>query len=357
MIRRIGSGSFRTRVGTAMISSLRARSGCSTRSTSSIVYRPGRYSSQRAGGSRPRAPTWGSAPRRRGAGGRRRPGPGTGVTGPSRSSAILRRPRPSGAVGARAALLLGEVPGAAGAGRARPGARRRRPAARIPWSVSRNSRTWFECAVPRLLITNSTRLRSPSLSMLRSTIQVSISDETADELVSLCPSWIRLVSTAVMPRRLQHVQLAGDRGGDLGADPDVGQAAHRVEHGDRGWTLVEQLLDPVEVGLEAERGRPARPTAAAVRRRSSGCRSMPTERMLRTIWPGDSSNETNSAFSPRRAGGGHGLRGERRLAGAGRTADQHGGPAVDAAARACRRARAPQTRRARRRRRRSGRPR
>ena len=30
-----------------------------------------------------------------------------------------------------------------------------------------------------------------------------------------------------------------------------------------------------------------------------GCRSIPIERMLRTSWPGDSSIEKNSAFSPR----------------------------------------------------------
>ena len=69
----------------------------------------------------------------------------------------------------------------------------------MPEAVRRNSRTWFECAVPRLLMTNSNRLRSPSLSVLRRSTQVSMSEEIAEELDSPCPPWFRLVSTAVMP--------------------------------------------------------------------------------------------------------------------------------------------------------------
>ena len=46
MILRMGLGSFRTRVGMAKISSRRASSGFSSRSTTSIWYRPLRCSAQ-----------------------------------------------------------------------------------------------------------------------------------------------------------------------------------------------------------------------------------------------------------------------------------------------------------------------
>ena len=66
--------------------------------------------------------------------------------------------------------------------------------------MSTNSRTWFECAEPRDLRTNSSRLYSPFVSTLRSSSQVSTSEDTTSPVASTPPAPISVVSTAVIPR-------------------------------------------------------------------------------------------------------------------------------------------------------------
>src|ERR1700752_1133052 len=68
-----------------------------------------------------------------------------------------------------------------------------------PSSESTNSRTLFECAMPRDLSTYRPRVRSPFSSMSRTSSQVSMSDETAAWLPSSAsPPRVRLVKTAVI---------------------------------------------------------------------------------------------------------------------------------------------------------------
>src|SRR6185295_458867 len=96
-------------------------------------------------------------------------------------------------------LILGFGAVAAGASHGRSAATREASARLTPWAVSRNSRTWFEWAIPRDLMTLSTRPRAPFASVSRSSSQVSISDETptSEDSRSL-PPCVRLMNRAVI---------------------------------------------------------------------------------------------------------------------------------------------------------------
>ena len=68
----------------------------------------------------------------------------------------------------------------------------------MPRSVSRNSRIWLECAMPRDLRTYRPRLRSPPSSMSRSSSQVSMSEEMP---TSVCSSALAAAGQAGEQRR------------------------------------------------------------------------------------------------------------------------------------------------------------
>ena len=75
----------------------------------------------------------------------------------------------------------------------------------MPSSPNTNSRTWFECAMPRDLSTWRVRVRSPLSSRLASSSQVSISDDTpsCESASGIELSFVRLVNIAVVPSCLR----------------------------------------------------------------------------------------------------------------------------------------------------------
>src|ERR1035437_4036728 len=73
-----------------------------------------------------------------------------------------------------------------------------------PSLLSRNSRIWFECAMPRLLSTYSPRLRSPLSCIVMASSQVSTSEEMLNSVCSRSlPPSVSEVITAVIPANLR----------------------------------------------------------------------------------------------------------------------------------------------------------
>ncbi len=66
-----------------------------------------------------------------------------------------------------------------------------------------NSRIWLEWAIPRDFKRWKSRLRSPLLSVLKSSSQVSMREETPMVAVSNSPEWVRLVNRTVICRFLK----------------------------------------------------------------------------------------------------------------------------------------------------------
>ena len=187
--------------------------------------------------------------------------------------------------------------------------------------------------MPRLLITNINRLRSPLLSWLRSSSQVSTSEDTSTSLVSTPRGVGQRGHHAGDPAALEQVDVAGD---DLGRSPGVGSDLAQAARSRRArralgskssmsrWSMARCSSNPKAVGrTDCKRSRPA-----STQRR----RSIPMERMLRISWPGDSSSETNSTRSPRSHAALGAGRGDAGLPGARAAADHHRRAAVDAPA-------------------------
>ena len=105
------------------------------------------------------------------------------------------------------------------------------------------------------MITNINRLRSPLLSWLRSSSQVSISEDMSTWLVSRWSSWVRVVITVVMPRSLSRSRSREITEVVAPCSAVAVQARHGVEHGQGRVVLGDQPVEQGEVLLEAERGR------------------------------------------------------------------------------------------------------
>ena len=217
-------------------------------------------------------------------------------------------------------------------------ARRRRRPARRPWSVSTNSRTWLEWAVPRLLITNSSRLRSPLLSWLRSSSQVSTSEETSTSLALRRRPWREGGHHGGDAAALEQVEVARDRPRSRRGAARAAQAGHGVEHDQLGLG-ARRAAGAAGRGAPRSRRRWAAPSArAAGRRRPSAAGRARSSACCASA----------GRATPRRRRTARARRGRRRrrpwgramlvLPVPARAADHHRGAAVDAAGRASRRA-------------------
>ena len=132
-------------------------------------------------------------------------------------------------------------------------------------------------------------MRLPSTSRFLTRIQVSISEETPTSVLSACsPPSVRLVNRAVISRdfiaSIRRVSVDADR--RVGAD--ARQVGDRVDDGHRRLELLDLAVHAHEVHLEARVLRPLGVDAQQALL-DPVLRSMPIERMFRTIWSGDSS--------------------------------------------------------------------
>ncbi len=168
----------------------------------------------------------------------------------------------------------------------------------MPWSVRRNSRIWFEWAIPRDLSTYRTRLCSPLPSMFFTSSHVSTSDASCWSLP--CPgSTLRAVKSAVTPLAFRkstcRVSIA-DTSSPLATRRKSDTGSITTTAGSN--SLTDRCMPnrcasrPRMLGREHLNCRSPPSTQRL--------RSMPTDAMLRMISASDSSKAKYMARSPRR---------------------------------------------------------
>ena len=199
----------------------------------------------------------------------------------------------------------------------------------MPWPVRRNSRIWLEWAIPRDLSTYSTRLCSPLPSMVLTRSQVSTREAICWSAWVGSASEFRLVNRAVTPLAFRkstcRVSIA-----DTSAPVPM---RRRSETGSMtttgGIELADELLHGEEVRLEAEQA-----GAEAPELQQAGVDPLPQVDADRGHVPDDLGlglleGEVHRPFAAT-AGGIAELRRQRRLAGAGRAADEDRAALVEA---------------------------
>ena len=97
-------------------------------------------------------------------------------------------------------------------------------------SVRRNSRSWLECAMPRDFRMYRPRLRSPSISMSRSTSHVSIREERPISVRSwLAPARRKIGEYGRDLLHLEEVDQPDEHRLDLVLVPHADEVADRVD--------------------------------------------------------------------------------------------------------------------------------
>ena len=126
-------------------------------------------------------------------------------------------------------------------------------------SVNRNSRIWFEWAIPRDLRIHNPRLRSPPISMSRSRSQVSAREEMP---TSDCSRGLSGRSQSGDQDcdliHLQKVDQAGQHRFDIEQVPYADEVCDWVNDHNSGFKLIDRLVHRQEVSLQTVDRRPLR---------------------------------------------------------------------------------------------------
>src|SRR5438552_3786145 len=200
---------------------------------------------------------------------------------------------------------FGSLPGARGcrASRAAPIATLPSPrpltsSSTTPRSVITNSRTWFECAMPRALTIWIVRLRSPFASRFPSSIHTSINDDTPRSVRSAAaPPSVSEVKSAVICRSFMKSMSRASMAFTSVSVPTAIMFVTGSTTTTRGF---QSSISRCIVTRCASRPRAVGRWACTRNRsrRAQGSRSMPTDRMFRAIWVGDSSKAKYRQRSP-----------------------------------------------------------